>query len=406
MGVRYPGRASIDPGAPEAVGVCDRCGFLYSLRDLRYQPIYAGPTTLVTTRRVCTITCWDVPNEQLRTIRIPPDPMPVSDPRIENFAVDEANHLTLQKAPVGKLSMFLGAGSMSVELEHRGALAPLAFEGVGVVDGILQRGVNIPATFDGVGVMDADLELVSPFAPFFDGVGVMDGVLQLGLGVSALLDGVGVMDADLFLDGPVRTITQVGSQTANDSNSVTCPSVQAGDLIVCLQRARGVTLPAAAQPSGFTIQANASLTDCRQILSTKIAVGTEGGTSLSGMVSDAGAIGSMWICVTFRGVYPATTQTVQDVASQMTDAAPTNQTANASGSALPLVVFGAFGGGSIGTISFTPAQDGSFSATGTFAGVIELRYKIYNSSPADVTVTKNDSGTRNTLQSCYIELSN
>src|SRR5687767_753942 len=138
--------------------------------------------------------------------------MPVSDPRIENFAVDEANHLTLQKAPVGKLSMFLGAGSMSVELEHRGALAPLAFEGVGVVDGILQRGVNIPATFDGVGVMDADLELVSPFAPFFDGVGVMDGVLQLGLGVSALLDGVGVMDADLFLDGPVRTITQVRSE--------------------------------------------------------------------------------------------------------------------------------------------------------------------------------------------------
>lgn len=159
MGVRYPGRASIDPSAPEAVGVCDRCGQLYNLRDLRYQPVYAGPNVLVTRLRVCTITCWDELNPQLKTIRIPPDPWPVSDPRVENFAVDEKNFLDL-KAIIGKSSMFLARSLAECELYVILGLLP-SFDAVSAFDGILQRDVNLAAEFDVTSALNVEIEVVS-----------------------------------------------------------------------------------------------------------------------------------------------------------------------------------------------------------------------------------------------------
>jgi len=87
MTVRYPGRADIDPSAPRAIGVCDRCGLLYNLQALTYQAQWAGAQLINTQLRVCE-TCYDEPNEQLRTIRLPPDPPPVLDARPEDFEAD------------------------------------------------------------------------------------------------------------------------------------------------------------------------------------------------------------------------------------------------------------------------------------------------------------------------------
>jgi hypothetical protein len=42
--------------------------------------------------------CLDVPNEQLRTITLPPDPVAVDDARIESFATDEAGPASSQIA--------------------------------------------------------------------------------------------------------------------------------------------------------------------------------------------------------------------------------------------------------------------------------------------------------------------
>ncbi len=85
---RWPGRAEIDPFAPQALGICDRCGFQYNLRALRYQYQWAGDTMINLHLRVCD-RCHDVPQEQLRIIRLPPDPLPVMDPRPEDFASAE-----------------------------------------------------------------------------------------------------------------------------------------------------------------------------------------------------------------------------------------------------------------------------------------------------------------------------
>lgn len=120
---RWPGRAQIDPDAPQALGICDRCGFQYNLRALRFQDAWAGERLITTNLLVCDI-CYDVPNEQLRTIRLPPDPDPVYNARPENFAVDEKNFLTLKQLPNGQPSIMPAFSGMSATLSAAIGLSP------------------------------------------------------------------------------------------------------------------------------------------------------------------------------------------------------------------------------------------------------------------------------------------
>lgn len=83
--MRY-GRARISSSSVEPRGVCDCCGFTYSLVDLKFQFEWAGATLQNTGFRHCP-TCLDVPNQQLRAIIIPPDPVPVRDPRPDLNAI-------------------------------------------------------------------------------------------------------------------------------------------------------------------------------------------------------------------------------------------------------------------------------------------------------------------------------
>lgn len=203
MGVRYPGRAAIDPSAPEAVGVCDRCGHLYNLRDLRYQPVYAGPNVLVTRLRVCTITCWDELNPQLKTIRIPPDPWPVSDPRVENFTVDEQNILDL-KAIIGKSSMFLARSLAECEL----------FKIFGLV---------VP--IDGTSVFNSDLllNIAVLLEAELNGTAVLSGVLSIDLGFVAEFNVTSVFNAELeqVAAAPSRSKTDDYTFIASGSHTET-----------------------------------------------------------------------------------------------------------------------------------------------------------------------------------------
>lgn len=90
----YYGRAQIDPTAPEALGVCDRCAKLWNLSELRYQFYWAGPQLQNSNLRVCP-DCMDIPNEQLRTIILPPDPEPVYDTRVPPFSIYEQSAYAL-----------------------------------------------------------------------------------------------------------------------------------------------------------------------------------------------------------------------------------------------------------------------------------------------------------------------
>jgi hypothetical protein len=82
--VRQHGHASVDAHDPRAWGVCDRCGFVYNHSELQWQWQWVGPRLQNLRRLVCQ-TCLDTPQEQLRTIVLPPDPEPIQNARPEDY---------------------------------------------------------------------------------------------------------------------------------------------------------------------------------------------------------------------------------------------------------------------------------------------------------------------------------
>jgi hypothetical protein len=80
MGFPQSSRAYADMRKPEPWGTCDRCGFRYMHKNLRWQFDWRG-NQLQNLRILVDHRCEDVPQEQLRPIIIGPDPYPVQDPR-------------------------------------------------------------------------------------------------------------------------------------------------------------------------------------------------------------------------------------------------------------------------------------------------------------------------------------
>ncbi len=80
------GRGRVSQSNPQALAVCDRCGFTYNHVDLRWQYDWAG-IQLQNRRVLVCETCYDKPQENgQRTIIIPPDPLPIMNPRPEAYS--------------------------------------------------------------------------------------------------------------------------------------------------------------------------------------------------------------------------------------------------------------------------------------------------------------------------------
>lgn len=102
--MNFHGRSRISARHPEAQAICDRCGFCYSLSDLRLQFEYAGARLVDTHMMVCR-RCLDVPCEWTRGQATPleADPLPVRDPRPDmsltmvNFVTDENGRVLLDE---------------------------------------------------------------------------------------------------------------------------------------------------------------------------------------------------------------------------------------------------------------------------------------------------------------------
>lgn len=91
------GRARVSAKNPQAQGVCDRCQIWYNLVNLQWQFDWRGTALQNLWLRVCN-RCLDTPQQQLRAITLPADPVPVWQPRVENFLADEAPYNT---GPIG-----------------------------------------------------------------------------------------------------------------------------------------------------------------------------------------------------------------------------------------------------------------------------------------------------------------
>jgi hypothetical protein len=81
--------AQVSTTSPEAFACCDRCGFWYNRSKLVWQNAWAGTHLFRTGSLVCYDRCYDIPNEQLRTIILPPDPPPVINSRVPDFQYEE-----------------------------------------------------------------------------------------------------------------------------------------------------------------------------------------------------------------------------------------------------------------------------------------------------------------------------
>jgi hypothetical protein len=86
--MRPHGRVLVSATTPRAQAVCDRCGFWWNHDQLQFQYEW-NATSLYNTGALVCRSCLDRPNQQLRTIILPPDPLPVLDARTEPFAKDE-----------------------------------------------------------------------------------------------------------------------------------------------------------------------------------------------------------------------------------------------------------------------------------------------------------------------------
>lgn len=113
MALRPHGQAEVDPDNPKAFGKCDQCGDQCNLINLRPQFQYAGPDVVNQGWLVCE-TCLDEPNPGLKTVIIPPDPIPVVNPRFEPWDIEQDVGTTFavsQVTAAGVLTYVLGATS-------------------------------------------------------------------------------------------------------------------------------------------------------------------------------------------------------------------------------------------------------------------------------------------------------
>lgn len=82
--VRYS-HATINAQSPRALGCCDRCGFTYNRDRLSWEHDWRGPRLQNLKILVCP-TCSDTPQQNgQRTIIIPPDPLPIQNPRPDPY---------------------------------------------------------------------------------------------------------------------------------------------------------------------------------------------------------------------------------------------------------------------------------------------------------------------------------
>jgi hypothetical protein len=89
--------ARVDPNHPEAFAVCDRCGFVYNIGNLKKQQEWRGNQLMWTGFLVCD-PCLDVPFELNRPVVLPPDPPPVPNARPPNWVAQSEGGPAIETA--------------------------------------------------------------------------------------------------------------------------------------------------------------------------------------------------------------------------------------------------------------------------------------------------------------------
>lgn len=198
------------------------------------------------------------------------------------------------------------------------------------------------------------------------------------------------------------TLSLFASAVSSSSATVTMPaSVASNDLAIVCDYCASNTTPAEVVPSGFTLFGT-SLTHnpggggTRRVLSYKVLAGSEGGASLTGMTGISTRNKSILV---FRSSGAGTWGTPQDIAEHLDDGNPASQTINVGSAPLVAVAYYNVNSGTLSPRDFSPSEDAEVTVAGTVA---YAKYKIYNSSPSNITVDMEDEGAGNHLSSFYV----
>lgn len=84
----HPRNARVEPSRPRAWATCDRCGLIWQHERLSWQYQWAG-FQLINERTLVCPYCLDRPQQQLRSLVLPPDPPPLVNPRPEAYTLEE-----------------------------------------------------------------------------------------------------------------------------------------------------------------------------------------------------------------------------------------------------------------------------------------------------------------------------
>ena len=136
------GRARTSAKNPQAHAICDRCGFRYNHVDLRWQFDWRG-TSLQNIRLLVCNQCTDEAQQQLRAIVIPADPIPVVNPRIQDFVTAETNNRYTSGTVLVPTAINGNGVTATVTLD-----VPSTFQTIPVGSLIVVSGVQ-PAGFNG-----------------------------------------------------------------------------------------------------------------------------------------------------------------------------------------------------------------------------------------------------------------
>lgn len=189
----------------------------------------------------------------------------------------------------------------------------------------------------------------------------------------------------------------VASETSTASTITIPASAQEGDVAILYDVANSGSTPTSVTPTGWTSIRSDAGSISRQNSSAKVLVAADAGASITGMS------GTNWenkTLIVVRPNVPARSFVAAGANGETTSGTPANQTVTASAGSAPLIVVAGYTiSGSFGTLTFSPTQDATVS-NGSFQ---RLRYKIYNSAPADVTVGMSDAGL-NWMQSFYLQV--
>lgn len=131
------GRARVSAKNPQAQAVCFRCGIWHNRVDLSFQFQWRGTSLRNLYILVCE-RCMDVPQEQLRAIQLPADPVPVYFPSVEDFVAAETNYRSVGPGTTDPVS---GIPVPSTTLRITEDCQNRVTEEMGVPTGLIQNGV-------------------------------------------------------------------------------------------------------------------------------------------------------------------------------------------------------------------------------------------------------------------------